>query len=86
MFHGTHPALEQRILKEGLKARPLNQEGMLGEGISQAVFLTPDKEEAQEYGKKVFSVDTKGLNLIPVEGPYGLHYASPDDIPSQRIS
>ena len=85
MFHGTHPALEQRIVAEGLKAHNLNQEGMLGEGVTKAVFLTPDKEEAQEYGKKVFSVNTQGLNLIPVEGPYGLHYASPEDIPSHRI-
>lgn len=85
MFHGTHPELETRIRKEGLRANALNQEGMLGEGVDKAVFLTPDKEEAQEYGGKVLSVNTSGLKLIPVDGPYGMHYASPEDISSHHI-
>jgi hypothetical protein len=86
MFHGTHPALEGKIKTEGLIAKPLNQEGILGEGVKSAVFLTPDAEEAQEYGDKVFSVNTEGLNLVKVDGPYGYHYASPSSIPASRIS
>ena len=59
---------------------------MLGEGVTHAVFLTTDPDEAAEYGNRVVQVKTVGLDLILVDGPNGWHYAAAETIASERLT
>lgn len=85
LYHGSHPKNREGIASEGLVPHPLTQEGMLGDAVSHAVFLTPNKKEAQNYGADVYHVDIPAKGLIKVDGPSGYHYASTEAIPAKKV-
>lgn len=83
LYHGTRAP--ESVLATGLEPRDgLSNEGMLGEGIEEAVFLTPDPLEAAEYGT-VLRVDAVGLTLDIVDGPETYHYFSLETIAPERL-
>lgn len=85
LFHGTSAV--DAILAEGLVPDDgLSDEGMLGEGVTHAVFLTTDPDEAATYGSHVLRVNAAGLDLIVVDGPNGWHYACAETITPDRIT
>ena len=80
LYHGTNHVTQ--VMAEGLEPRPgLSNEGMLGEGVEEAIFLTPDPAEARNYGKHVLRVDARKLELGIVDGPQCWHYFSEQAIP-----
>lgn len=85
LYHGTNHVTQ--IMAEGLEPRPgLSNEGMLGEDIEEAIFLTPDPAEARKYGKHVIRVDARKLELGIVDGPQCWHYFSDEPIPVECLT
>lgn len=85
MYHGTN-APEGALERDGLVPMDgLSDEGMLGDGVTEAVFLTPDPHEAAEYGTRLLRVDISGLNYERVDGPDGWHYVVTETIEPERF-
>lgn len=87
LFHGSTRFRRESVHRHGLiPGEGLSDEGMLGDGVTAAVFLTPDEDEARQYGDDVWAVDVSGLDLEVVDGPDGYHYVSLDPIPADRLT
>jgi hypothetical protein len=86
LYHGS-TGDHAEIMRSGLLPMPgLSNEGMLGEGVTEAIFMTPDPEEAAEYGGAVYEIDYDGLDDIePVDGPQGYHFTSRRPIEPSRL-
>jgi hypothetical protein len=85
LYHGSHPRNRESISTQGLVPQPVQQEGMLGDSVSHAIFLTPNKTEAKEYGSDTYQVDVSPKRLIKVDGLKGYHYASTNAIPAKKV-
>ena len=85
LYHGTNTSPEFTA-QHGLVPSPgLSDEGMLGEGVTHAVFMTPDADEAAGYGRHVYRVDGRGLDLEKVDGPDGYHYVTLTPVSPDRL-
>jgi hypothetical protein len=85
LYHGSN-ADPEHVERHGLQPMPgLSDAGMLGEGVTHAVFMTPDPDEAAGYGSHVYRVDGRGLDLEKVDGPDGYHYVSLSPIEPSRV-
>lgn len=86
LYHGTQHLVH--IMQEGLVPRTgLSDEEMLGKGVTtEAIYLTPDPQDAMKYGGNVIQVDARELELMAVNGENCWHYFTQDSIPVERLT